>query len=51
MVNTINYKIAPNSVKAQGVCVPGHDEYLAYRALDIEDAKVPLSLNILKNEN
>ena len=48
MVNTINYKIAPNSVKAQGVCVPKHDEYLAYRALDIEDAKVPLSLKYIK---
>ena len=28
IVNTINYKIAPNSVKAQGIRVPKHDEYL-----------------------
>lgn len=48
MVNTINYKVLPNSIKTQGTHVPKKDEYLAYRALDIEDAKIPLTLKCMR---
>lgn len=48
MVNTINYKVFPYSIRTQGTRIPKRDEYLAYRALDIEDAKIPLTLKCMR---
>lgn len=48
MVNTLNYKIVKDSQKADGVKIPQKDEYLPYRALDIEDTKIPLALKYIK---
>lgn len=47
-VNTETQKVNKKSIKSQGIEIPKNDTFLGFRALDIEDAKEPMTEYFMK---